>query len=167
MLSFALLSGAVDAQAASYTFFGQQHACQCSTGGETVILDANLPKLGVQFRVSSWMHPGSTNMFLLTGASWTRWGSLPLPFDPSFITCGGSCSWCGKLLVSPDVVLPVGPINNGFRGGCGGGGGPAEWDFHIPSNPALLGVSFYQQVLLIHSSGALRLSVGGHGVIGT
>lgn len=156
ILATAFLGQRLPAQAASYTYFGTGY---CSTPSFTV---TGLPTLGGTFVVQT---EGSYGGFfgvgtsrIITGFSSQSWGGVSLPYSiPGF--------FCGPLLVSVDFVLPVPTASPGTL---------VSIPFTVPNDAALLGASFYQQVVLISQNCFKmgcgppypRFTRGGQGVIG-
>ena len=165
-----LLAGAANAQSASYTLFGQ--SCQ---GGTTPALAVQgLPRLGQTFRVDYVGHSGrgfigqlsfDHHPILVTGASSTAVGGVPLPFAvPPGLT--GGVPGC-TLYVSLDVVTPMPLVTGGYL---------TSVPFAVPNVPALLGRSVFHQWLLLQTTFDMRTNVrtvrlqmsnAGHARIGT
>ena len=150
------------AQKASYTYVGTgARTCKASL----TLVAVGLPKIGSKtFGIqvyASWGIPSDYAIgWLLTGFSNKKFGGLTLPFDISVV----GPSFEGLLRNSIEIVQPGPP---GQRNTL------VTIPFPIPNDQSLLGLSFYQQVLL-QSSTTVRpgcwlysLSRGGHGVIGT
>jgi len=121
----------VTAQTASVTYYG---ATKCS--GSPSFSITGLPRLGAGIRIvtaGSVRYPGGGSQnTLLIGLSDQNMGGLKLPIDISTL----SFQWCGLLLNSNEVWLPVTT--------------PApsvSIPFTVPKNPAILGVSVYIQAL--------------------
>ena len=160
--AFLTLSGSPPRAQASYTVFGSS----CLTVDLTPVAP---PRLGQALQLSvpsGWYgaNGGSSSSFLLTGASSTNFAGLPLPFDTSRIR-SLEYQFCGFLYTSITVVTPL----PGWR--AYSRATPVALTMLIPNDPALLGTSFYQQVLQWYAGGplapVLSLGRGGHGVIGT
>lgn len=158
------------AQSASYTVIGTP----CTTGrllswvGPVPLSVQGVPRLGTTFTVvtecSASYPPGQRRTtFLLTGASNTSAGGLPLPFDLATLSPPGS-TWCGMLGTSIDVMERVAPQPDFTT--------PGLMPIAVPNLAALAGARFFQQVVSIERDtfGSPRLGVSlsalGQGVIG-
>ncbi len=148
VLSFALLSGAVDAQAASYTYIDQKAPYQ--NWNPPMLTALNLPKVGTSFQVQV---PAGWSSGFASASYWLGFGvsnpNAPFPL------------WMGFLYTSADVVVatPRRPTAQ-----------MVTMSFPIPNSTQLLGVRFFQQVLRVADLGPAHtrnLSRGGVGVIGT
>lgn len=165
------LAGGVAAQKASYTVFGKGSNCSGVKGcsGTVQLKVYKLPKLGETMVV----HPDVGLPFLVFyGTSTSRWGPyrLPLLFPSFFVPDSKSCSNCWifgdprglELLVSCDLTM----MNlHALR---------------IPNDPRLLGLHFYQQMLIWawyggygpcrprcrYQARVFLMTNGGHAVIG-
>ena len=147
---------------ASYTLFGTS----CLTVDLTPV---SPPRLGQNMLLSAssgWYgannHSGRS--FLLTGTSNTTFAGLPLPFDTTVLR-DPFVSFCGLLYTSIQVVTDL-PGGRAYLGPT-----PIQASIPIPNDPALLGASFYQQLLVAAGAGGsgnsiISLGRGGHGVIG-
>ena len=152
VLSFALLSGAVGAQAASYTYINQQTPYQ--NPNPPMLTALNLPKIGTTFKVQV---PASCNSCFWGGLSaWLAFGvgnpALPIP------------AMHGYLFTTAEIVIPT-----TVSGCCNRtGNGTVTMSFPIPNMASWLGVRFFQQVDAYHYGGPNFhfLSRGGVGVIG-
>lgn len=145
------------AQSGSYSFFGG--GCTAST---VPFYAPAVPRLGQRFAVESGVSDGEgcadgcTNYYVLTGDSSASFRGVPLPLD---LTPFGLPT-CGLLRVS---VLHVARTQGSNARNLG------EVVFPIPNDLGLLGVTFFQQVLVVSCGmcGCSRLlSRGGVGVIG-
>ena len=155
-----LLPCAVEAQKASYTYFGTDCVNGCTLTAQ--FKATTQPRIGQSFSVNvSGLHcsVGQTWFFLLTGVSKTKWGGVNLPAKLTFIVGGFSALGSGRcrLRVSPEFITPI---------------SSSIVKFQIPNSTLLLGVKFYQQVV---GAGTLwevgpplywASSRGGVGVIG-
>ncbi len=90
---------------------------------------------------------------MLTGFSKTKWGTLTLPFPLAGLGMPG-CT----LYVSPIVSFPF--IVSGGQG---------VWTLRLPSDPTLVGLSFFNQALVLDAqanpAGAV-VSNAAEGIIG-
>ena len=162
------LAATLTCQSASYATFGT------SCRSDIALSAPQLPRLGQGFavRYAGPYDPaflGTRNFsyqpILMTGSSHTAFGATSLPFLlPAGIT--GGATTC-NLYVAPDILMPL-PIVPGSPP-------PYALNLTIPSAPALLGASFFQQWLLITTVFDLRTNLttqsiatsnAAHGVIG-
>ena len=98
--------------------------------------------------------PSPLNLpFAILGMSNTGWQGGPLPRLLNFMGLPGC-----RQYVSADVAGPL--LNLG---------GTATWDLPVPENPALIGMRFYVQALVledgINPAGAI-VSNGGEAIVG-
>jgi hypothetical protein len=141
-----LCSSTLEAQSASYTFFGTG----CGNPTASPFLAAGLPQLGGRVDVTTFGSWFGITRFVLTGFSNTSWGGVPLP-----LPVPGAC---GSLLVSGELVSLVPFCSNGHL--------HRSVSLPIPNDASLLGLVFYQQGVGI-VGGAMEFTRGGRGQIGT
>jgi hypothetical protein len=134
-------------QPAAYAAFGT--GCAGSAGTPTLgSLPGQLPWLGDQFTLELTSLPPGNSALVWLGTSRTQWETVRLPLDLASAGMPG-CS----LRVSPDFALPV--FNRT---------GSAFLPLWLPSDPALLGASFFTQGLTVdRSANPLGLSVSNAG----
>jgi hypothetical protein len=169
LLTLALAAAPLPAQTADYRILGPT----CTTGrldpqaGAVPISIRGLPRVGGFFEILAEGTMGLPNgirrqVHLLTGTSNTAAFGVPLPFD--IATLSPTEPICGLLRTSAEVAVRV----------------PAAADpralvavrFDLPNSSALLGLTFYQQVLSTEFSSfgppfrAIALSALGVGTIG-
>jgi hypothetical protein len=160
-LLFVAFLGPVAAQTASYTYFGPAGRLGCSPVGPVLQHQVvGLPTLGSNFTALVPMSNGGCSYlcnlnFLVTGLSNTQWGGVPLPVSVSPIYP------CGDLLMSIDLITP---IPNGTIGALHPVVQP------IPSHPALVGATFFQQMLslqyILGGFSTMAFGRAGQAVIG-
>ncbi len=151
--SMLLLAGTAQAQQASYTYINQPPRYWIDNN-PSALFALNLPRIGQTFRVQTLLGCEAgfflENFTLLTGLR-----------QPNFDL--GPFGIPGMLYSSAEVSMSTG--HGGSNCGL-----LFVIRFVIPSNPALVGASFYQQTLLTNFVGPairIRLGRGGHGIIGT
>ena len=156
LLALALvLSPALAAQQASYTYIDQPP--QYGNPSPLWLHALNAPKSGQLFRVQV---PGS---WISGRFCWVTYYFLTGVSNPS-LDLGPMTNWMvpSYLFSSAESIIPIPNIGWVPR--------TYTFSFRIPSSPALLGTSFYQQVLNRRSGScrnSVRLGRGGHGIIGT
>ena len=171
LLALFLFASAAHSQQASYTYWPVP-----PSNPFPALSASNTPRIGtsldLQLRSSFYADLGSSRIwsdsFLMTGASRTAWGSLRLPWTPNLtLYCKGSrATWKNSLLISIDAFSWIPRSNSTY----------STIKLPIPNDSSLLGVHFYQQLLIYsvtHVNWPLGsptcnffLSRGGHGVIG-
>lgn len=156
----AALAGTAPAQLATYSYFGTPGTVGCGPFGNAVTHTAtNLPRIGTTFTVDVPASNGDCgylcNLRLFaTGLSNTSFQGVPLPLA----TPGG----CGQLRVSLDAIalMPMGASS----------GATVPSTLIIPSDPNLVGMSFYQQSIsltyILGGLNAVAWGRAGHGTIG-
>lgn len=135
---------------ASYVPFGG--GCAGGTGAPVLVADPNsLPWIGHAFvRVVDNLPPASP-AFVIAGFSNTSWGGGSLPLSLQALGMPGCL-----LLVAPDVVLAMTTV-----------GTSAHLTLNIPNNSALLGLSFYDQSLVLDAQANPFGAVVSNGAIAT
>lgn len=144
-------------QQASYTFFGAGTACPMTPWFQV----RGLPHLGTTIVVETerscrgGCFDTSHEAWVLTGFSNTTFAGRTLPLSLPF-ACGALLTSVEAMEWTPSIYSPL--------------SGAAEVPFAIPNHPALLGLAFYQQILVTwcwSMSGCQHwLSQGGMGIIG-
>lgn len=163
-----IVAATASAQRATYGLFGTN----CSTGrvmqgiGVTPFAAIGTPRLGTTFRIrteGSASYPTGVRriVILLTGASNQTVGGVRLPFAIGPGTARFKA--CGFLYTSGEIAIRV-PSVRDYRT-------PVEVPIPVPNAPALLGATFYQQVVTREAtnfgpSSGVQLSRAGKGVIG-
>ena len=159
----------LSAQAASYSLFG----IACSTGrisaqfGPVPLSARGLPRLGTSFEIltegSARYQWGNTRtVYVLTGASNTTAGGVPLPFDVAALHPGWP--YCGLLHTSGEIVVRVPTLADPLA--------IAPVRFDVPNHSALLGITLYQQVVSMEFApfgppfASMALSAAGRCVLG-
>ena len=108
--------------------------CRGSAGvPELRPLGGSQPRIGSCFEQQLFWLPTNAAALGLLGASSARWGTIPLPLALDGLGMNG-CS----LRVSPEFWGVISISNRVGR-----------WSIPLPSSPALLGIAFYQQALVI------------------
>ena len=135
------------AQAASYTYINQK--APYKNQNPSMLTALNLPKVGTTFQVRVPSSAVFSHSVLAFGVSNPN---LPIP------------AWSGYLFTSAEIRMQT-PWSNKIPMS----GSATTMSFAIPDSPELLGVKFYQQVL-VHViypwAHDYSLSRGGVGVIG-
>jgi hypothetical protein len=136
----------------TYTPFGS--GCTGSAGVPTLAaVPGARPWTGSTFTVELRALPLGASAFMFTGFSNTTWGPFALPLPLAAYGMPG-CS----LLAAPDVVYPF-----AVSGTVG------QWDLPIPTNTSLVGVTFFNQGIVLdrpaNQAGAVLSNAAG-GVIG-
>jgi len=137
---------------AQYVLFGR--GCVGSKG-EVKLANRGVPRLGQGWSVDLTGAPSATIAALLVGASAEQWGQFQLPFD---FTPQGATN-C-QLYTSLDLIYPVVTSPTGA----------ASFSVVSPNVPALIGVSIFNQYVVV-DLGANPLNStftnGGRGTFGT
>jgi len=161
MIRFCLLSasallclcGAAFSQTSgSYTTFGS--GCPGSNKQTPVLGHVSVPVIGKQFSVTLTGAKASTGAGLITGSSNTMWSILPLPLPLGAI----GADKC-YLNVSFETMLPI----------AVDAAGKASIVANLPNDKSLVGVQFYQQIMIVDlgaNSLGLVFTNGGAGKIG-
>lgn len=147
--SLASNNGFAGGQPSSYTVYGE--ACAGSAGMPGLSVSAN-PIVNQSFAAKLAFAKPSTPAFLLIGGSNTSWLSLTLPFNLGALA--PSCT----VLASGEVVSSTNTS----------AAGQASITLAVPNSLALLGLSFYNQYIVLDAVNPLGLvlSQGGKGTIG-
>ncbi len=135
----------------SYSTYGKG----CSGSGGTPSLDGTPPWIGEAYKVDLFHLPSSGAAILFTGFSKTRTraGGIPLPFDLSGLGAPGC-----KVLADP-FLGQVLTISQGM----------AQGSVPLPANPAILGLSIFNQGFVVDPKAnnlGLTTTNGGEGKIG-
>ena len=156
-------AAALRAQPATYSYFGTE--CR-----PVIFAVAGTPKLGTTIDIhvepTYSQRGGGVTSLLVTGISKTRWGGLKLPFDTRVLGRTPN-TFCGHIYTSIDIVVPVPSVPYPPK--------RVVLKMPIPNARALLGLSFYQQVVMRAYCGShgcqgytwTYTSRAGHGTIGT
>lgn len=124
---------------ATYTTFGV--GCAGWAGMPWLTAGNSRPVLGQTLQVSLYNLPPDHATLVGLGWSHAAWQGAALPLDLGVLGAPG-CA----LRISPDVTVPV------FNWT-----GYANWSLPIPNQPALTGLTFFQQAAAIDHSNALGL----------
>ncbi len=137
---------------ASYEQFGT--GCAGSVG--VPVLDAapgSLPRIDSTFTLQLTNLPAGNTAFVIFGFSNTDWAGIPLPADLTPFGLPG-CT----VYLSVDAAFPVANPS-----------GTAQFDLPIPNDPSLVGLTFFNQALVLDPGvnffGAV-VTNAGEGVIG-
>ncbi len=140
------------AQAGTYTNFGA--GCKGSNNVVPALSNTAVPTIGKSFTISCSNIKAGAAVGLITGISNTKWGTGNLPGDLGLVGAPGC-----KLLVSMDSVFPL----------VANASGVASLVGNMPNITALIGVTFYQQCLVIDplvNALGMSWSNGGIGKVG-
>jgi hypothetical protein len=132
----------------TYTPFGS--GCTGSAGVPTLAaVSGARPWTGSTFTVELRALPLGVSAFMFTGFSITTWGPFALPLPLAAYGMPGCSLW-----VAPDVVYPV-----AVSGTAG------QWDLPIPSVTSLVGVTFFNQGIVLdrpaNQAGAVLSNAAG------
>lgn len=124
---------------ATYTAFGG--GCAGWAGAPWLTAGASRPVLGQTLQVAMYNLPPDHATLIGLGWSNTSFQAAPLPLDLGVLGAPGC-----KLRISPDLTWPV------FNWA-----GYANWALPIPNQPALVGLTFFQQAAAVDHSNAFGL----------
>ncbi|MFQ5504837.1 MAG: hypothetical protein ACE5F1_08585, partial [Planctomycetota bacterium] len=117
-------------------------------GAIPVLSNTGRPTVGGAYNVNLSRAVASSTALLLIGASKTKWGALPLPFDMTALGAPGC-----KLLAGGDLIVPV-PTDRL---------GTATLQLKVPLNNVFCGVSIFNQYIIFDKNANNLGLVGTNG----
>lgn len=146
------LCGSAFAQTGQYAAFGT--GCKGSNTVIPVLSNTGLPETSKPFTINLSRARANSAAGFITGDSKTSWSGIPLPFD-----LGGFGATGCSLLVS---ILALNPLPTDANGN-------ASVTANVPNDPALIGLEFHQQWLVLDAGSntlGIAWSNGGSGKMG-